>query len=46
MKLEKYHELFQAQVDIVEEEGITIEDESLVNSICCTTHWNSKYMRK
>ena len=32
MKLEYYHKLFQVQVDILEEVGITIEDESLVNS--------------
>ena len=30
MKLEKYHELFQAQVEVPDEVGVTIEDESLV----------------
>ena len=33
MELEKYHELFQAQVEVLKEVGITIEDDSLANSI-------------
>ena len=32
MKLEKYHELFQAQVEVLEEVGISIQDESLGKS--------------
>ena len=33
MKLEQYDELFQAQVQVLDEVGVTIEDESLVRSI-------------
>ena len=33
MILEKYHKLFQAQVQVLDEVGVTIEDESLVVSI-------------
>ena len=33
MKLEKYHELFQAQAEVLDEVRITIENESWVNLI-------------
>ena len=33
MKLEQYHELLQAQVEVLDKVGITIEDKSLVVSI-------------
>ena len=33
MKLECYHEVFQAQVEVMEELEITIEDESLVKAM-------------
>ena len=39
MKLEKYHNLFQAQVEALEEVGVTIEDESLMNSIAQENGW-------
>ena len=39
MKLEKYHNLFQAQVEVLEEVGVTIEDESLMNSIAQENGW-------
>ena len=38
MKLEKYYELFQAHVEVIlNEVGITIEDESLLNAIANET---------
>ena len=33
MKLECYHKLFLAQVEVINEVGITIPDESLITSI-------------
>ena len=33
MKLEQYHKLSQAQVELLDKVGITIEDDSLVASI-------------
>ena len=36
MSLQRYHELFLAQVEVMEQVGITIEDESLVESIAAT----------
>ena len=33
MKLKCYHEIFQAQVDVLEELQVTIEDEAVVKSV-------------
>ena len=33
MTLERYHELFLAQVEVLDEVGITVEDEALVKEV-------------
>ena len=33
MSLERYHELFLAQVEVLDEVGITVEDEALVRDV-------------
>jgi hypothetical protein len=39
MSLQRHHELFVAQVEVMEQVGITIEDKSLVQSIATTNLW-------
>ena len=36
MTLQRYHELFMSQVEVMEQVGITVEDESLVESIAAS----------
>ena len=33
MMLERYHELFLAQVEVLDEVGITVEDDTLVTEV-------------